>query len=238
MSDRETILGRIRDSLAINRGLLEDEAAKAPPPHPRGPFIPSDLSPLDQFTAELEALTGHVHLCATEAEALAKLRNLLVAHQADSVLHWDFAELPLAGVDGLFGELGIRSAEGRVLGTADRLERIQQLDPVPVCLSGVDAAIAESGTIVVVSGPGRGRLASLVAPIHIAILPAERIVRTLPDAFELLYARFGRNVVHDRSNITLITGPSRSGDIEQTLTLGVHGPKEIHVLIVGAKGET
>jgi L-lactate dehydrogenase complex protein LldG len=238
MSDRETILGRIRDSLAVNRGLLEAEAAKAPPPHPRGPFIPSELSPLAQFTAELEALTGHVHFCATQAEALAKLRSLLVAHKADSVLHWEFAELPLAGVEGVFRELGIRSAEDRVLGTGDRLERIQRLDPVPVCLSGADAAIAESGTIVVVTGPGRGRLASLVAPIHIAILPAARIVRTLPDAFELLYAQFGPNVVHERSNITLITGPSRSGDIEQTLTIGVHGPKEIHVLIVGSEGET
>ena len=91
MSDRETILGRIRDSLAANRGLLEAEAARVPPPHPRGPFMPSDLSPLAQFTAELEALTGHVHLCATPEEALAKLRDLLVAHETDAILHWDAA---------------------------------------------------------------------------------------------------------------------------------------------------
>ncbi len=234
MSDRETVLRRIRESLSANRSLLEAEAAKVRPPHPRGPFVETDLAPVDQFTAELEALTGYVHSCATPDEALAALRNLLIAHETESVLHWDPAEIPLPGVDDLLHELGIRSAEGRVLGTEDRIGRIQALDTVPVCLSGADAAIAESGTIVVVTGPGRGRFASLITPIHIAILPADRIVRTLPDAFELLYARFGRKVVHERSNITLITGPSRSGDIEQTLTLGVHGPKEIHVIVVGA----
>lgn len=232
MSDRETILRHIRESLNANRSLLEHEAAKAPPPHPRGPFVATDLTPIDQFTAELEALTGHVHRRATDEEALAALRDLLVAHETECALHWDYSEIPLPGVEDLLNEIGVRSAEGHVLGATDRPGRIQALDAVPVCISGADAAIAESGTIVVVTGPGRGRFASLIAPIHIAIIRAERIVRTLPDAFELLFASFGPKVVHDRSNITLITGPSRSGDIEQTLTLGVHGPKEIHVIVV------
>jgi L-lactate dehydrogenase complex protein LldG len=233
MSDRETILGRIRASLAVNRDLLEAEVAKAPPPHPTGPFVRSDLAPLDQFTAELEALHGHVHLCATEDEARDKLRSLLATHEARSVLHWDLDEIPLPGVGGMLAELGIESAEGHVVGAEDRGARIQALEPVPVCLSGADAAIAESGSILVVTGPGRGRLASLLPPIHIAILPADRLVRTLPQAFELLRRRFGADVVHQRANITIITGPSRSGDIEQTLTLGVHGPKEVHVIVLG-----
>jgi L-lactate dehydrogenase complex protein LldG len=234
MSDRERILRRIRASLSANREMLAAEAAKAPPPHPRGPFVHSDLSPLAQFTSELEALTGHVHLCASEQQAREKLRDLLVSHDVISLIHWDTREIPLAGVDGVLQELGIQSAQAQIHGAEDRATRVQALDPVPACLSGADAAIAESGTLVVVTGPGRGRLASLIAPVHITILPADRIVRTLQDAFELLYAQFGQDVVHERANVTLITGPSRSGDIEQTLTLGVHGPKEIHVIVVGA----
>lgn len=235
MNDRETILGHIRASLVVNRDMLEAEVARAAPPHPTGPFVRSDLAPLPQFAAELEALHGHVHLCTTEDEARDKLRSLLASHEAPSVLHWDPDEIPLPGVGDVLVELGIEPAEGRVVGAEDRAARIQALDPVPVCLSGADAAISESGSILVVTGPGRGRLASLLPPIHIAILPAERIVRTLPQAFALLRERFGADVVHARANITIITGPSRSGDIEQTLTLGVHGPKEVHVIVVGAQ---
>jgi L-lactate dehydrogenase complex protein LldG len=60
------------------------------------------------------------------------------------------------------------------------------------------------------------------------------IVRSLPDAFRLLAARWGDDLMRRHSNVTLISGPSRTGDIEQTLTLGVHGPKEVHVVVIGA----
>ena len=238
MGDREAILSRIRRSLDTNRAMLEAEAAyhSHGDPHPMGPFLRTGLTPVAQFTAELEALSGHVHLCRGPEEALAKVRNLLVSHEIESALHWDPAEIPLPGVGAVLQELGIRPADGQLRGTGDRTARLQALEPVPICISGADAAIAESGTILVMSGPGRGRLASLLPPVHLAILPAAWIVRTLPEAFVLLEARWGRNVVHARSNITLITGPSRTADIEQSMTLGVHGPKEIHVVVVGADG--
>jgi L-lactate dehydrogenase complex protein LldG len=232
MSDRDLILGRIRRGLEQSGPMLRREADAFPPPQPHGPFVASDLAPIDQFAEELEKLQGHIHRCATAADALAKLRDLLVAHDATSALHWDPAELPIPGVEQTLRELGIASAEGMLVGAADRQARVQALDEVPICISGADAAIAESGSIVVVSGPGRGRAASLLAPVHIAILPADRIARTLPDAFDLLYARFGRDLIQRRSNVTIISGPSRSADIEQTLTLGVHGPKEVHVVVV------
>ena len=240
MGDREAILGRIRRSLDVNREMLEREATAHGygDLHPAGPFEPSELTPVEQFTRELEALQGHVHLCAGPEQALAKVRDLLVSHEVDSALHWDWNEIPLPGLQGVFEELGIRSAEGRFLGAEDRAARVQALEPVPICISGADAAIAESGTLVVMSGAGRGRLASLLPPIHLAILPADHIVRTLPNAFALLEAEWGEGVVRERSNITLITGPSRTADIEQSLTLGVHGPKEIHVVVVGAEGQS
>jgi L-lactate dehydrogenase complex protein LldG len=68
--------------------------------------------------------------------------------------------------------------------------------------------------------------------MHIALLPATRIVRTLPDAFALLQTQFGAGLFGERSNITLITGPSRTADIELSLTLGVHGPREVHAVVI------
>ena len=211
--------------------MLELEAAKGADEHPTGPFLASRLEPLQQFAAELEALHGHVHLCPTPDEARKELRSLLASHEVESALHWDVDELPLEGVGAVLHELRIRSAEPRLLAAHDRAARLQALDPVPICVSGADAAIAESGSLIVLSGPGRPRLASLLPPIHIALLPADRVVRTLPEAFDLLRRRWGADVVERRSNITVITGPSRTGDIEQSLTLGVHGPKEIHVVV-------
>ena len=233
MNDRSTMLQAIRRSLDTNRSWLEHQVALHGGDAPAGPFQPSALTPVEQFKAELEALQGHVHLCADPGEACEKVRDLLVAHEVADVLHWDWGAIPLPGLADVIEELGIRSANGDVLGRPDRVERIRALEPVPFCISGADAAIAESGTLVVVSGPGRGRLASLLPPVHLAILPAEWIVRSLPDAFALLATRFGADVVQRHSNITLITGPSRTADIEQSLTLGVHGPKEIHVVVVG-----
>ena len=235
MGDREQILHQIRRSLATNREMLEREAARNGyhDPEPSGPFMPTDLTPLAQFQAELEALKGHVHLCPTPADALAAVRHILVSHDVESALCWEPAEIPLPGVESVLQELNIHSADPQLGGFENRLERLQGLDPVQIGISGADAAIAESGTIVVVSGPGRARMASLLPPVHLAILPAERIVRSLPEAFALLTAHFGADVVYQRSNISLISGPSRTGDIEQSLTLGVHGPKEIHVVVVG-----
>jgi len=82
------------------------------------------------------------------------------------------------------------------------------------------------------SGNGRGRLASLIAPVHIAVLRRAQIVRGLGTALALLAEQHGRDLFVDSSNLTLISGPSRTGDIELTLTLGVHGPREIHVVLI------
>lgn len=235
MSDRAAILAQIRRSLHTRRAWLEHEVALHGGEHPTGPFMPATLPPIEQFKVELEALQGHVHLCTGPEQALAKVCSLLLAHEVQEVLHWDWETIALPGLGELVQDLGIRSANGNVLGQPDRVQRIRALDPVLVCISGADVAIAESGTLAVVSGKGRGRLASLLAPVHLAILPAEAIVRSLPDAFKLLAARWGDDVLRRHSNLTLISGPSRTGDIEQTLTLGVHGPKELHVVVVGAR---
>ena len=228
---RETILARIRSGLAVNGAMLAEQAAAFPGPHPHGPFVTTDLEPVEQFRTELSALHATVHLCDGAADALETVAELLRGAAATEVLAWDAAELPLPELLPRLDELGIRAVDAQVLGR-DRVAQYAALDPALACISGVDAAIAESGTMLVVSGPGRGRLASLLAPMHIALLPADRIVRTLPDAFDLLQGRFGAGLFRDRSNLALITGPSRTADIELSLTLGVHGPRDIHAVVI------
>ncbi len=228
---RSQILARIRGSLAANGGLLEQQGLAYLPPHPHGPFVATDLEPVSQFEAELSALHGHVYLCDGPAAALEQILELLHAIGAREALAWSAENMPLPELLPRLSEQGIRVVEPGVLG-ADRRARYNDLEPIPVCISGADAAIAESGTLVVVSGGGRGRLASLMAPMHIALLSADRIVRTLPDAFDLLREQFGPGLFRDRSNVTLITGPSRTADIELSLTLGVHGPRDIHAIVI------
>jgi L-lactate dehydrogenase complex protein LldG len=227
---RERMLENIRASLARSRSALAAEAARAP--HTPPPFvIPPQADMLAQFAAELTKLEGHPHRCADDEEALETIRSILQSHAATSVISWDRDEIGLPGLDALLAELSVRTPDGTIVG-AERAVRLQALEPAQVCISGADAGIAESGTLLVRSGVGRGRLASLLAPVHIAVLRGAQVVRGLGDALALMQERHGPDIFADSSNLTLISGPSRTGDIEQTLTLGVHGPREIHVLLI------
>ena len=94
-----------------------------------------------------------------------------------------------------------------------------------ITVEEVLAGIAETGSIVCASVEGRAVQASLVPPHHIALLPAEKIHATLDDFFAAV-------ATAPPTNITLITGPSRTADIELTLAIGVHGPGRLDVLVV------
>jgi L-lactate dehydrogenase complex protein LldG len=229
---RSRILQRIRSSLQVNQPMLKAQADQYPAPHPRGPFVATDLDVLDQFEAELTTLHGHVHVCDGPADALEQLATLLEAAGASKVLAWQLNDLPVPGIDALLAGMGITCVEPDVLGVADRAAQLDALEAVPIGITGADAAIAESGSVLVVSDQGRGRLASLLPPTHIAIISAERIVQTMPDAFALLREQYGDRMLQDRSNLAIISGPSRTADIELSLTLGVHGPKEVHVIVI------
>jgi L-lactate dehydrogenase complex protein LldG len=102
------------------------------------------------------------------------------------------------------------------------------LTSVHVGLTGADAGLAETGSIVVASGPGKSRLASLLPPVHVAILARDRLTASLAALI-----RERPYLATSGANFVCITGPSRTADIEHTLTRGVHGPKEVHVVIVG-----
>ncbi len=112
---------------------------------------------------------------------------------------------------------------------SDNAPNAHEIFSYDVGISTAQAAIAETGTLVLDSACERHRLVSLVPPVHIAIVNASAIVETLGDALTLLQKK------EISPAITFITGPSRTADIELTLAIGVHGPQELYVIVDGTK---
>lgn len=100
-------------------------------------------------------------------------------------------------------------------------------------LSEVDLAIAETGTLVQDSTSINQRLVSTLPPVHVALVRTERLVEYFGDAMDVLNSR--------RTNlpgyISFISGPSRTADIERVLTIGVHGPEQLHIIFVDEAGD-
>ena len=102
------------------------------------------------------------------------------------------------------------------------------VDADQVGISGCFCAVAETGTLMLLSGVDTPATVSLLPETHIAVVPTSRIVTTMEDAFALLRAECG---TVPRA-INFISGPSRTGDIEQTIVLGAHGPCRVHIVLV------
>ncbi len=96
-----------------------------------------------------------------------------------------------------------------------------------ISVTEADYALADTGTLVLFSAEGEGRTLSLLAPVNVTIVPASRIVSGLAELFTRAPDAAARS-----SAIVFITGPSRTGDIELTLTVGVHGPGELHAVVL------
>lgn len=227
MNARDAMLETIRRGLEQSRGELAAVAASAP--HGAPPFVhPAADDLVAQFVVELERLDARPHRCPTGEATLDALRQILVEEHASEVLAWPEADVGLPGLDRLLETMGVARREGpRGPGAIP----LQEMAAAAVGITGVDVAIAESGTLVLAGGSGRGRLASLLAPVHVAIVHEAQLVRGLGEAIARLRARDGSALFERRSTLTCITGPSRTADIELTLTLGVHGPGREHVLI-------
>lgn len=232
-SSRERMLDRIRASLGATRPFLEAESARAshkPPPFVH-PITHDDLA--QQFAAELTKLQAYPHLCTDDDAALETIAGILEQHGAQEVITWDLEQIDLPGLADLLHQRGVTRLDGRIEGDpAQRQASLQAHERAPVCIAGIDAAIAESATLVIHSGAGRARMASLLAPVFIAVVRRTQLTRGLGEAIERIKQKYG-DLFRDASALTLITGPSRTADIELTLTLGVHGPREVHTVIIG-----
>jgi len=190
---------------------------------------------LVRFTGELEAVAGVVHrLSASGVPAL--VARLAREHRFSRVIAWHESAL---GVPGLLTALqaeglavdGGSSDPGHATGRNQVGDFRQRMGRGEVGLTAVDYAVAESGSLILMSGSGRGRLVSCLPVIHVAILRPGQLIETWDEFGVLMEASHRLAPPGDSpSNIAFITGPSRTADIELSLTRGVHGPKEVHVI--------
>jgi L-lactate dehydrogenase complex protein LldG len=200
--------------------------------HPGAAAVPA--SPLTRdalvahFTTEAEALTVVVHRARDDAAAATKVVEIVGGRSAKRVLAWDEKYLNCDGLAGSLRAVGI-TLEPCWLPreSVERRQRLAELDDVGVGLTGAVGGLADTGSLALVSGPGRGRIASLLPPLHIAMLRVSQLHPTYA-AFLAAHPR----IEDAGSNLVLITGPSRTADIEMTLTRGVHGPGEVHVVLI------
>lgn len=124
-------------------------------------------------------------------------------------------------------------AEIPALVEAARAELRRAFIEADVGVSGANFAVAETGTLVIVSNEGNARLVTTLPPVHIALVSAEKFVETLEQATTLLKALItGSSGLKLTSYVSYITGPSKTTDIEKELIVGVHGPREVHIVVV------
>lgn len=185
-------------------GSIRSHLANSPAQNPcESVFSPAATPPttsvVELFKQNVEAVDGHCVVVRTEEELTRILKNF-------------------------GGRIAISDAPVlRRLGITPSASNIFEID---VGITTAQAAIAETGTLVLDSARERHRLVSLVPPVHVAIVDAETIFETLGEALAFIHQNG-----HISPAVTFITGPSRTADIELTLTIGVHGPQELYVIV-------
>jgi L-lactate dehydrogenase complex protein LldG len=181
--------------------------------------------PPTRFIEELEALGGYGKRVEDLDQAREYVLGLARERGAELLVRWDVGELDELGVDGPLGDAGVEVAIWRDL--EDFREVAGRAD---IGLSTAAWAIAETGTLVLEGGLGMGRSVTLLPPTYVAVVPVERILRTVPEAIEK-YAGVADGLP---AKVCFHSGPSRSGAIEMALFVGMHGPGDVHVILVGS----
>lgn len=180
-------------------------------------MVPMDnVVPRDEFIRQVQALSAQVIQPSSEQEACDTILKMIGDDKM--VFAWDDEHIPLAGFRALLHEHGVAVVDPR------------SESSVRVGITGVDAALAATGSIVMSARPGRPREVSLLPYVHIALVREEQI---LPH-FEAWIAQQQNDTVGFRQigNHVIITGASRTADIGMELVLGAHGPAELHVMIM------
>jgi L-lactate dehydrogenase complex protein LldG len=185
-----------------------------------------------RLAEEVNAVGGQAFVVRDLKAAGEQLLRLLAEEDVASAVCWRHELLDRLGLGNLLAAAGVERIDHDRLYQLSTAEQQQVLLACDVGITSCDCAIAETGTLMMVARPGQERLASLIAPIHIALVERPQIVADLIDAFDLLHELGLDELV---SNVTFITGPSKTGDIELQLTTGVHGPGKWRVIVVDGK---
>lgn len=216
MSARDSILQRLRNRSGGELSVPECDFSVLQRPSS------SFADRVDQFEKTIESVHGEVHRCTADSW-IARLAEILSARGARSLLisreHQIGRSLRESGQDDL-PELLIYD------------EPIESWQPhlfnnVDASITSTRGGIAETGSLILWPTPDEPRLMSLVPPIHIAVLEASELYATFHEAMQAQDWASGMP-----TNALLVSGPSKTADIEQTLAYGVHGPKELIVLVI------
>ncbi len=209
---RDHVLHRIRTALGRSAG---QEAPPGPPARIRIPEVDMEER-IASLMEKVEALAGKTYRASGLDDACQHVASVLAGRTAIA------SNAPYLEACGITSIPEVRS------GVTEKEELRELCATCDVGITSTDYALADTGTLVMLSGPNEARMVSLLPPAHIAIVPRDRILTGLDELFALL-----PHPAEQTSSMVLITGPSRTADIEQILVRGVHGPGQITVVVVG-----
>jgi L-lactate dehydrogenase complex protein LldG len=215
-TDRERLLAAVREAVAAGN------RAGGAPPRPRREGVGyqgAGGDPVGRFAAELTAAGGVCRVVPDAAAGAEQVLAIVREKAARRVVVGAGAVVDGLNLPGHLRELGVE-----VSGPDAGREAMFAAD---IGVTGVDYLLAETGSLVLLTAPGQPRSASLLPPVHVAVADRGQI---LPDLFDLFDGRLGRPGLP--ACVTLITGPSKTGDIELQLVTGVHGPGEVYVVLI------
>ncbi|HZP87340.1 MAG TPA: lactate utilization protein C [Burkholderiales bacterium] len=215
MSGRDNILARVRDALgrsgpldAVRSGSMRIKLRE----HPRGPQPTMAWQPLERFKERCVVLSSTIDEVAQDADVPAAVSRYLAERDLP---RWAVCWPRLEALG--WQEAGLR-VEARPPNGEDK-----------VGITGCFCAIAETGTLMLLSGADTYPATSLLPETHIALVPVSRIVHSMEDGWDLLRKERGELP----RQVAFVSGPSRTADIEMTLVLGIHGPYRVHIILVG-----
>lgn len=194
------------------------------------PVVDADLPEYEsgdlvaQFRASAQKVNTVLHGPVARHAVPKSVVSIAAGHEVSNFIAWD--DLPAAGVHSALATQGMERFDD-VTPEGDRRDHNRGYVDVQLGVTGADAGLAVSGSLILSHGEGRSRMASLVPEIHVALLDVQNITTGLAH-----WARENPDSAAWTTNLVFITGPSRTGDIEQQLNLGVHGPRHLHIVMI------
>jgi L-lactate utilization protein LutC len=208
---RDQILNKVRT--ALGRSAVQAPSA-VPPVRLRLPEMEAEAR-VARFLQEVENLPGKTHRAASFEDACAYAAALVNGGTA------------VASNAPILRECGITALAGVRTGLSSEAELRSVCACADLGITSADYALADTGTLVMLSSAEEPRMISLLPPVHLAVVPRDRILTGLDELFSVLPHPADRT-----SSMVFINGPSRTADIEMILIRGVHGPGEIHVVVI------
>ncbi|MDE3180883.1 MAG: lactate utilization protein [Acidobacteriota bacterium] len=231
MSGREEILARIREALQGSKALAGrvsfPDAGKVLAPIPPGELV-------ERFEEELKAVAGCCHRARSKPDLEKILREILPASGGASVVFSRnpiFDRLPVLQIlEHMNCSVARWPGAGEVEEDAREMFR-KSCFSATAGITGVDFALAESGTLVLSSAAEGTQLASLAPSIHIAFYTRPQVVESLEEVLEQVFPARTVKEEKDGRSVVFVTGVSRTSDIEQVSIRGVHGPTSLHAIL-------